>query len=473
MTALKNMDIETHNFDPSILREYDIRGIVGETLNDEDALTLGKAFGTKIIQNGGSHVCIAYDGRLSSPSFAENLAAGLQSTGCNVENLGLGPTPMLYFAVKDRKTDGGIMITGSHNPSSYNGFKMMLQKKSVFGDDIQELGRIAASGDFAQGNGAIKTEDIQAAYVDRLMRDFSEGHDLTIVWDNGNGATGNILKHLVEKLPGTHHLLYGDIDGNFPNHHPDPTVDKNLGDLKRTVLEKEADLGVAFDGDGDRIGVVDEQGNIIRCDLLLTLYAKEILEKAPQSKIIADVKCSKILFEEIEKMKGVPVMCQTGHSLVKNKMIETSSPLAGELSGHIFFNDIYYGFDDALYCAIRLLNIVNKSDKKVSDYFAHLPKMVSTPEIRVDIEEEKKFPAIEGIKKNLKEENDNSFEMNDLDGVRVTTNEGWWLLRASNTQNCLVSRVEAETQKGLENLQSMVEKTLEEVDIKFSFSNQE
>lgn len=472
MTSLKTTaDNPHHNFHPTALREYDIRGIVGETLNEADAFALGCAFGTKIRRAGGQHVCVGYDGRESSPIFAEKLIAGLRSTGCNVENIGLGPTPMLYFAVKDRKADGGIMITGSHNPSEYNGFKITLQNSSVFGEEILALGDIAANGDFETGEGELTTPDIQDEYVTRLLRDLKIDRPLNIVWDNGNGAAGEILRRLTAQLPGKHILLYDEIDGQFPNHHPDPTVDKNLIDLKRNVLENGCDLGIAFDGDGDRIGVVDEKGDILRCDALMTIYAKDVLERHPGAAIIGDVKCSQMMFDEIERLGGKPVMWNTGHSLVKAKMIEENAPLAGELSGHIFFKDGYYGFDDALYCSIRLMNSVAATTEPFSSLSAHLPKLFNTPEVRVEVDEAVKFDLVPQIAENLKSKIGPDFQINDIDGVRVTTPEGWWLLRPSNTQNVLVSRVEAQSIDGLNQLKQSVEDALSEIGYDFKFED--
>lgn len=463
------MTQKAHKFNETVLREYDIRGIVGDTLNKDDALAIGCAFGTIIKRDNGSKVCVAYDGRETSPEFAENLIKGLLSTGVDVEDLGLGPTPMLYFAVKDRIADGGIMITGSHNPSEYNGFKMTLQKAPFFGESVQELGRIAAAGDFEQGEGTLTKPDIKNEYVERLLKDLTASRPLNIVWDNGNGAAGEILRRLVAKLPGKHILLYDEIDGNFPNHHPDPTVDHNLEDLQKAVLDNNFDLGIAFDGDGDRIGVVDEQGNILRCDALMTIYAKDVLSRNPGAAIIGDVKCSQVMFDEIKNMGGRPIMWNTGHSLVKSKMMEENSPLAGELSGHIFFKDGYYGFDDALYCSIRLMNAVAATDKPFSSLFAHLPKLFNTPEIRIEVDEEKKFELVPQIAENLKPQTNDNFQINDIDGVRVTTPQGWWLLRPSNTQNVLVSRVEADSEAALNELKQMVEAEVAKVGVNFKF----
>jgi phosphomannomutase len=471
------MSQTSHIFDPTILREYDIRGVVDDTLTKDDAYAIGCAFGTKIRRmddlNGNGHVCVAYDGRASSPIFADKLIEGLRSTGVNVENLGLGPTPMLYFGVKSRKADGGIMITGSHNPSSYNGFKMTLQSSSVFGEAIQEIGRMAAKADFEQGEGSLTEIDIQDEYVARLLKDLkplNEGRKpLNIVWDNGNGAAGEILRRMTAQLHGKYILLYDEIDGNFPNHHPDPTVDKNLSDLIRSVQKHNYDLGIAFDGDGDRIGVVDEKGNILRCDSLMTIYAKDVLSRNPGAAIIGDVKCSQVMFDEITRLGGKAIMWNTGHSLVKAKMIEENAPLAGELSGHIFFKDGYYGYDDALYCAIRLINSATETTEPFSSLSAHLPKLFNTPEVRIEVEEEGKFDLVPKIAENLKLMANDNFEINDIDGVRVKTPEGWWLLRPSNTQNALVSRVEANSPEALEKLKRMVEEQLATIGYEFKF----
>lgn len=463
------MNQKPHKFNPSILREYDIRGIVGDTLNKEDAFAIGCGFGTIIKRDGGSSVCVAYDGRESSPVFATNLINGLLSTGVNVEDVGLGPTPMLYFAVKHRGADGGIMITGSHNPAEYNGFKMTLQAKPFFGDAVQELGNICQAGDFEQGNGTLSQFDIQDIYVARLHQDLKSLRPLNIVWDNGNGAAGEILRRLVAKLPGKHILLYDDIDGRFPNHHPDPTVDENLQDLIKAVKDNKFDLGIAFDGDGDRIGTVDELGNVIRCDALMTIYAKDVLSRNPGAAIIGDVKCSQVMFDEINRMGGRAIMWNTGHSLVKSKMMEENSPLAGELSGHIFFKDGYYGFDDALYCSVRLINCITASDKNFSELFSHLPQLFNTPEVRIEVSEDIKFGLVPQIAKNLKPQANDNFNINDIDGVRVTTPQGWWLLRPSNTQNVLVSRVEANSSEALADLKKMVEGEVAKVGINFKF----
>lgn len=453
-----------HRFDPEILREYDIRGQVGKNISEADAYALGCAFGTYVRARGGNTVCVGYDGRHSSPALAKTLTDGLVSTGINVDAIGLGPSPMLYFAVKDRMADAGIMVTGSHNPADYNGFKMTLQSKPVFGETIQDLGRLAARGEFESGAGAVREIDISETYIERLLRDYNgaQGDTLKIAWDCGNGATGRIVRRLTEKMPGEHILLYDEIDGDFPNHHPDPTVDANLADLIRTVKENGCDLGVAFDGDGDRIGVVDEKGDILRCDMLLAIYAREILEEREGATIVADVKCSSVLFDEIERLGGHAVMWKTGHSLIKDKMAGLCAPLAGELSGHIFFGDKWYGFDDGIYCAIRLLNEIDE-DTALSTLTEHLPPIYNTPEIRFEVDEKDKFALVEKLAQDIKSRAEPGCEIVDIDGVRVVTEDGWWLLRASNTQNVLVTRAEASSPEALKNIIEMVKAEVEKI----------
>jgi phosphomannomutase len=452
-----------YQFNPEVLREYDIRGEIGKTLSSDDAFALGCAFGTYVVRLKGSKVAVGYDGRHTSPELCEALIAGLITTGIHVENIGVGPTPMLYYAVKDRMMDAGIMITGSHNPPSYNGFKMTLNSRPIFGDDIQDIGKLSASGDFEKGEGSQRTIDLQDSYVDRLLKDLecknSICDKLKIAWDCGNGATGDIVTQLTSRIPGEHILLYNEVDGDFPNHHPDPSVDKNMQDLIDTVINEKCHLGIAFDGDGDRIGVVDENGTIIRSDILLSLYAKEVLEDYPGAPIIADVKCSQVLFDEIKRLGGEPVMWKTGHSLVKDKMQKIRSPLGGEFSGHIFFADKWYGFDDGTYCAIRLINILAEADAPLSSLFTHIPTTYATKELRFDVEEAEKFDIITRLLSDLesdKSEEDEGVQITDMDGIRVMVPEGWWLLRASNTQSSLVTRAEGVSNDALEKIKQMV-----------------
>ncbi|USG60192.1 phosphomannomutase/phosphoglucomutase [Sneathiella marina] len=451
-----------HNFDPSILREYDIRGIVGETLFEADATAIGRAFGTFLTQIGQSNIAVGCDGRETSPPMKKALIEGLTSTGIDVFDIGMGPTPMLYYATYELNAGGGIMITGSHNPPSHNGFKMMLDGKSFYGSQIQELGALCAKGDFAIGSGKSVDSPLIAKYVQRLLKDFNPGRDLSIVWDCGNGATGEVLRKVVSELPGRHLLLYEEIDGTFPNHHPDPTVEENLQDLIRTVKGVDADLGIAFDGDGDRIGVVDGLGRILWGDQLLAILAREVLATRPGAAIIADVKASQILFDAVEKLGGTPIMWKTGHSLIKSKMQEVKAPLAGEMSGHIFYNDHYYGFDDALYVALRLMNILVATDTSLENMRDQLPEMINTPELRFDCPDSEKFDAVTRIKADLAAAGAN---FSDIDGVRVNTEDGWWLLRASNTQAVLVARCEAADEAGLARLKIQLQASLEKANI--------
>ncbi len=449
---------EAHNFHPTVLREYDIRGIVGKTLNPADARAVGRAFGTVVVRSGGKTVCVGYDGRLSSPELEAALVDGLVACGLHVLRIGLGPTPMLYFATRDREAAAGIMITGSHNPPDYNGIKMMLGKGPVYGQQILDLGTIAAKADYVSGQGSSEQVDVKDEYVARLLKDYDGVRDLKVAWDAGNGASGEILRRLTAKLPGEHILLFDEIDGNFPNHHPDPTVEKNLVDLKKAVADNGCDLGIGFDGDGDRIGAIDHKGRVVWGDQLVAIYAADVLKSHPGATIIADVKASQTLFDEIAKNGGKPLMWKTGHSLLKAKMAETGSPLAGEMSGHIFFADKWYGFDDALYCAVRLIGLVSKLGVSLADLRDRLPDVVNTPETRFQIDEERKFKVVDEVKERLKAEGAN---VNDIDGVRVTTPDGWWLLRASNTQDVLVARAEAFSPEGLERLKAALIEQLE------------
>lgn len=454
-------DTTGHRFDPTILREYDIRGIVGKTLAAEDANAIGRAFGTLVRRKGGKSVAVGYDGRLSSPMLEVALVEGLAASGVDVRRIGMGPTPMLYFAVYHLHTDGGIMLTGSHNPPDYNGFKMMLGHDPFFGEDIQRLGALAASGDFESGKGAVSQHDIVQEYADRLMRDYRQGRQLKIVWDSGNGASGPLVNEICMRLPSSHVLLNVEVDGTFPNHHPDPTVPENLEQLMEAVAEHKADLGIALDGDGDRIGVIDGKGRILWGDQLMIVLARAVLAEHPGATIIADVKASQSLYDEIARAGGVPLMWRTGHSLIKTKMKEVKSPLAGEMSGHIFYADRYYGFDDALYAAIRLIEILSNGDQSLAEMRDTLPAMVNTPELRFPCAEDRKFKVADEVKEWLKGQP--GVEVNDVDGVRVKTADGWWLLRASNTQDVLVARCEAKDEAGLARLKQALAAALRAV----------
>lgn len=448
-----------HDFDATLLREYDIRGVVGTTLHTADAQAIGRSFGTVIRRSGGRRVVVGYDGRLSSPVLAEALVAGLAATGCDVTVIGQSPTPMLYFATHHLEADGGIEITGSHNPPDYNGFKMVCQGAPFFGADIQALGRMAAAGDWETGEGTVDEHDLFDAYVDRLLEGFS-GPALRIGWDAGNGAAGPVVEALARRLPGEHFTLFTDVDGHFPNHHPDPTEEKNLADLRRLVAERNLDFGVAFDGDGDRIGAIDGEGRVIWGDQLLQIYAEMVLKDVPGSTIIADVKASKALFERVAALGGQPLMWKTGHSLIKAKMKEVDSPLAGEMSGHIFFKHRWYGFDDALYAAIRLIEAAGKLGRSITELRGAMAPMVNTPEMRFQVDESRKFAVVDEVLDRLSASGAN---VDRTDGARVTTADGWWLLRASNTQDVLVARAEASDEAGLARL-------VEEIDAQLAAS---
>lgn len=448
----------TYAFHDSILREYDIRGIMEQTLSPDDALHLGKAFGSLVRRAGGSVVAVGRDGRLSSPALAAALIQGLVSTGCTVRDIGLGPTPMLYYAAKVRDADGGIMVTGSHNPPDHNGFKLVFANKPFFGDAIRALGPQVAAGDFETGQGSILADPIADEYTARLAQDYDGTKPLSVVWDCGNGAAGRIVPDLVKALPGSHVVLYPEVDGTFPNHHPDPTEPHTLVDLQARVKAEKADLGIAFDGDGDRLGVVDSHGRILWGDQILVILAEDLLKTHPGAKIIADVKASKVFFDEVARLGGQAIMGRTGHSLVKTMMAEIGAPLAGEMSGHIFFADHWYGFDDGLYAAVRLLGIVARwTDLSLAQRRDQLPQMINTPELRFACAEDRKFQVVAEVKARLAAA---GAKVNDVDGVRVDTADGWWLLRASNTQAVLVARCESLNQSGLEQLKLQLESQL-------------
>ncbi|MEE2997665.1 MAG: phosphomannomutase/phosphoglucomutase [Pseudomonadota bacterium] len=444
-------DNAAHILDATILREYDIRGIVGDTLNGNDAYAIGRAFGTEIARAGGGSVCVGYDGRLSSPEMEHAVVDGIKACGLEVVRVGLGPTPMLYFAVNVLNAAGGVMVSGSHNPPEYNGFKMMRGAKPFYGDDIGTLASIASAGDYASGEGVIRVEPMLDRYVERVLRDYRGGRDLKVAWDAGNGSAGEALVKLAARLPGEHILMNEQIDGNFPAHHPDPTVVENLQQLREVVLAQNCDLGIAFDGDGDRIGVIDGEGEILWGDQLMVVWSADVLASNPGATIIADVKASQVLFDQVADMGGTPLMWRTGHSLIKAKMGETGALLSGEMSGHIFFADRYFGYDDALYAAVRLLGCLANRDDTLADFRKSLPQMLNTPELRFPCSEERKFKVVEEVRERLSV---SGAKVLDIDGVRVLTDDGWWLLRPSNTQDALVARCEAQTKKGLERIKS-------------------
>jgi phosphomannomutase len=436
-----------HRFDPTILREYDIRGIVGTTLFAADAEALGRVFAAKLAEAGGRRVAVGYDGRLTSPALEKALVDGLAAGGADVVRIGRGPTPMLYFAAATLGVEGGVMVTGSHNPPDHNGFKLVLGGRPFYGAAIQELGRSAlALGPAEQPRGRVAEHSVFADYVSRLARDYDGAHPLAAAWDCGNGATGEVVASLVGKLPGRHLLLNATIDGTFPAHHPDPTVPENLVQLQRAVIAEGCDLGIGFDGDGDRIGVVDAKGRILWGDQLLIVLARDVLARHPGAPILADVKASQVLFDEIARAGGRPVMTQTGHSLIKARLAEEGAPLAGEMSGHIFFGERYYGFDDAIYVAVRLLGVLGRAPQGLAEMRDRLPPVFNTPELRIPCQEARKFACVAEVRERLRRQ---GADIVTIDGVRVRTPDGWWLLRASNTQAVVVARAEATSEAGL------------------------
>jgi len=456
-------EMSFHRFHSSILREYDIRGIVDETLFEADAEWIGRAFATVLTRklNRAPVITVGRDGRLSSPALESALIAGLTSAGAKVLCVGVGPTPMLYFSVYRLDADGGIMVTGSHNPPTHNGFKMMNGRKPFFGAAIQDLGRMVAAGDVLSGKGRSENVSVLEDYVARLATELADVDlgRLRVGWDAGNGAAGEAMALLVQRIGGRHVLLNEKIDGKFPAHHPDPTEPKNLVQLQEAVARQKLDLGIAFDGDGDRIGAVDSKGRVIWGDQLLSVLARDVLKDKPGSVIIADVKASQVLFDEVARLGGKPLMWKTGHSLIKVKMAETGSPLGGEMSGHIFFADRYYGFDDALYAALRLLKAVVRNGGDLAALRDQLPSPVNTPELRFPCADDRKFAVVAEVRDRLKSE---AADFDDIDGVRVKDADGWWLLRASNTQAVLVARAEAGDAAGLERLKSNLARQLEQ-----------
>ena len=445
---------------PEIFRQYDIRGIVDQDLTQESVEILGKAIGTYFRQNDRRHVAVGMDCRLSSPAFSASLSKGLMSTGCDVTELGTVPTPLLYFAIFYKKMEAGVMITGSHNPPEYNGFKMMSGEETLYGPDIQDIYRIVASGAFIQEEtGSKKSYDIVPEYSDYVVENIHLDKRLKIVVDAGNGTGGVVAVPIFKKLGCDVIDLFCEMDGHFPNHHPDPTLPEALEALIAKVAESGADAGIAYDGDADRIGVIDDKGNIIWGDQLMILFARDLLPSYPGAPVISEVKASKVLYEEIERLGGRPIMWKTGHSLIKKKIKQEKALIAGEMSGHIFFADRFFGFDDAIYSSARLLEILSRSDKKLSAMLADLPRTYHTPEIRVYASEAVKFKIVDAVKEELAKK----YPIVDIDGVRATFPDGWGLVRASNTQEVLVLRFEANTEQSLQAIRKEIEKTVEDV----------
>ena len=445
----------SHRLNPAALREYDIRGIVGDTLTPDDAQAIGRSFATRVRRAGGKRVAVGYDGRNSSPELERAVVSGLAASGVDVVRVGLGPSPMLYYAEATLELDGGIQVTGSHNPADHNGFKLVHQRRPFYGAAIADLAAVAAAGDWTEGAGTVTAADVLADYVASLI----DGGDLgtpRIAWDAGNGAAGPAIERLVQFLPGEHHPLFTDIDGKFPNHHPDPTDPMNLADLQRIVVEKSLDFGVAFDGDGDRIGAVDGLGRVIAGDQLLSILVEPVLRAHPGAAIVADVKASQTLFDRIAALGGRPVMWKSGHSNIKAMMRETGAPIAGEMSGHIFFA-ARGGHDDALYAAVELIRTVVGSGTTLAALRDALPQSIATPELRFAVPEARRTAIVEEVLARLAAD---GATVDRTDGARVTTPDGWWLLRASNTESVLTVRAEAHDDAGLARLVAAIDATL-------------
>jgi len=438
---------------PQIYREYDIRGIVDKDLTPDIVNKLGQGFGTYMVHRAKSNLAVGRDGRLSSKSFSEALIEGLISTGCNVIDIGLCPTPVYYFSIFHLEKDGGVMVTGSHNPPEFNGFKVSVGKSTIFGEEIQNLGRLIEKGEFSFGKGSIGREEIIRPYQDYIKKNIQLEKRIKVVIDAGNGTAGVVAGQLLRDLGCEVEELYCEIDGRFPNHFPDPTIRGNLKDLIERVKKVQADVGIGYDGDADRIGVVDHKGDIIWGDQLMILFSREILKHQKGATFVAEVKCSQNLFTDIERHGGKAIMWRTGHSLIKEKMKEEKAVLGGEMSGHIFFADRYFGYDDAIYASCRLVELLSRTEKKLSQLLDDVPKAFITPEIRVDCPDEIKFEVVERVKEELKK----AHPIIDVDGVRVQFEDGWGLVRASNTQPVLVLRFEALTEKRLREIKKLVE----------------
>jgi phosphomannomutase/phosphoglucomutase len=430
---------------PGIFREYDIRGIADEELCDEDVLALGQALATYLIRHSGRTICLGRDCRLSGERLHNALLTGMLASGAHVLDIGVVPTPVLYYSAVHFHANGAVMITGSHNPPEYNGFKTVCGAGTLHGTEIQDVYKLIQNGDFDAGEGTCETVDAVTPYVDEVAAQFSFERRVKVVFDAGNGTAGPVLQRVLSRLNVDAVELFFEMNGRFPNHHPDPTILENLKELQATVVKQSAELGIAFDGDSDRIGAVDENGNVVYGDMLLLIFGREILSRKPGATFIGEVKCSQSMYDKLAELGGRPIMFKTGHSLIKAKMREEKAELAGEMSGHMFFADRYYGFDDAIYAACRLLEIVSRSGEPLSHQLKDIPKLVSTPELRLDCADDKKFLVVEKVADLVRRDH----AVIDVDGVRVPFEHGWGLVRASNTQPVLVMRFEASTDEHL------------------------
>ncbi len=443
-----------------VFREYDIRGVAGTEITEDDVSTLGRALGTYMARQGKSRIVLGRDCRLSSDRYRDLLVGGLLYTGMDVVDIGVCPTPLLYFAIRRLEREGGVMITASHNPPEYNGFKVCNGFDTIFGDEIQKLRHIVESGDFTAAQGHIDHFDILPSYIDFVSGNIRLERTLKVGVDGGNATGGPVATAILKRLGCEVYPLYCEMDGTFPNHQPDPTVMDNLLDLRKLVLREHLDVGVAYDGDSDRLGVLDNLGRVVFGDKLMIIFAREILSRRPKSVFISEVKCSKTLYDDIERLGGTAIMWKAGHSLMKAKMKEAGAQLGGEMSGHIFFKDRYFGFDDAIYASCRLLEILSKTGKRIPELLEGVPDTYATPEIRVDCPDEIKFEVVERAKREFKQKD---LETIDVDGVRIVFPYGWGLVRASNTQPMLVMRYEAETQGRLDEIRDLIESVIERI----------
>ena len=435
-----------------IFREYDIRGIVPAELNQKTVYELGRGIGSYYQKKAAGRISVGRDCRLSSPDISEWLIKGLIKSGIEVIDIGMVPTPMLYYSLHRLEVDGGIQITGSHNPPEFNGFKICLDKMSVYGEEIRKIRNTIESGDFTGGQGKMDNADITGSYIQYIEKNIKAGHiNKKVVIDGGNGVGGPIASEIYSRLGFEIIPLFCEPDGRFPNHHPDPTIPENLKAMMEKISETSADIGIAFDGDADRIGVVDQVGKIIWGDQLMIIFARDLLKRHPGAEIIGDVKCSQALYDDIERHGGKAVMWKTGHSLIKDKMKEDGALFAGEMSGHIFFSERYFGYDDAIYAGARLLEILSQGEKSLGDLLSDVPKMINTPEIRMDCPDNRKFDIVTALVEEFKK----NYEVIDIDGARVILDGGWGLIRASNTQPVLVLRFEAENEKRLKEIQEL------------------
>ena len=446
---------------PGIFREYDIRGIAGKDITEEEVFLLGRGIGTYLQARGSRSLTVGRDCRLTSDAYAERLISGLAATGCDVTDIGVCPTPAGYFSIRHLKSGGNVMVTASHNPKEYNGFKICCGVDSVHGEQIQQIRRIVEEGRFKQGGGSVSQFGILPPYIETVLGNIKLASDapMRVGVDAGNGTAGLTALPILRGLGCEVYDLFCEPDGTFPNHEADPTVKENLKELISLVSDRKLDVGIGFDGDGDRIGVVDDAGQLVFGDQLMIIFSREILSRKPGATFVSEVKCSRTMYEDIEKHGGRAVMWKTGHSLIKHKMKEVGAELAGEMSGHMFFADRYFGYDDAVYAACRLLEILSKTGKRIADLLADVPKTFSTPEIRVECPDEVKFAVVEKATERFRRK----YDVIDIDGARIVFDDGWGLVRASNTQPALVLRFEALSEERLSEIRSLVEAAVEKI----------